>query len=310
MSQKSKEPARPRASASSDRVAQLAVAPGHERAARRHGQRVGEHGVAEVRLGERGLGERDGPVDAERGVGEVHEGVRRLELGGPVGVHQVGVGRPVLERLEGVADAAGHEDRARRVERRREGAAEGRPRAQVNPRAEDRARRHADVLVPGLGMDAARDAAARVEAHVVLDRAEVGQARRHHLGPLPVLLEPAPGVAVDRQVHDLEPRDAGLGHPELLLELERGHASPLSLGIRLSSCAVPRASGPSRAARGTHERAPWRMPGGGIGKVASLLQFDWDAASSHQDGKSLTCGFAADRDTPTRGVPPRLQQTR
>ena len=63
---------------------------------------------------------------------------------------------------------------------------------------------------------------------------------------------------------------------------------------------MPRTAGLSRAARGAHERAPWRMPGGAIGKVTSLLQFDWDAASSHQIDKSLTCGFAAGRDTPTR----------
>lgn len=34
--------------------------------------------------------------------------------------------------------------------------------------------------------------------------------------------------------------------------------------------------------------------------MASLLQFDWDAASSRQTGKALTRGFAAGRDTPTR----------
>jgi hypothetical protein len=39
---------------------------------------------------------------------------------------------------------------------------------------------------------------------------EVGDAERHHLGPLPVLLEPAAGVPVDGELHDLEALYAGL----------------------------------------------------------------------------------------------------
>ena len=80
-------------------AAELAVAAGDERAPRRHGQGVGEHGVGLVGLGELALGQRDGPLDAERRVGEVHEGVGGLQLRRPVGVHQVGVGGAVLERL-------------------------------------------------------------------------------------------------------------------------------------------------------------------------------------------------------------------
>lgn len=62
--------------------------------------------MVEVGLGDGGLVQRDGPLDGELRVGEVHEGVGPLQLERPVGVHQVGVGGAVLERLEGVAHAA------------------------------------------------------------------------------------------------------------------------------------------------------------------------------------------------------------
>ena len=88
------------------RMAQLAVAAGDEGALRRHRDDVLKHRVVEVGLGDRGLVQRDRPLDGELGVGEVHEGVGPLELERPVGVHQVGVGGAVLERLEGVAHAA------------------------------------------------------------------------------------------------------------------------------------------------------------------------------------------------------------
>ena len=73
-------------------TAQLAVAAGHERAARRHGQGVGEHRVHLVCLGELALVQRDGPLDVQLRVGQVHEGVGLLEREGTVGVHQIGVG--------------------------------------------------------------------------------------------------------------------------------------------------------------------------------------------------------------------------
>lgn len=200
---------------------QLAVAARDERPPRRHGDDVREIGMMEVGLGDGGLGERDRPLDAERGVRQAHEGVRLLQLRGPVGVHQVGVDGAVLQRLEGVADPARDVDGPRGVEPRGvDPPVGGAPLAQVHPRAEDGAAPHGDELVPGLGVHAAGDAALRVEGDVVLHDAEVGDAERDHLGPLPVLLEPAAGVAVDGELHHPEPLDRGVGHLQFLLELE------------------------------------------------------------------------------------------
>ena len=205
-------------------MAQLAVAAGDERPLGRHGHDVGQHRVVEVGLGHGGLVERDGPLDGELGVGQVHEGVGLLELEGPVGVHQVGVGGAVLERLEGVAHAARYVDGLRWVERAGvDPAVGGAALAQVHPGAEDLAARHGDELVPGLRVDAAGDAPPLVVGDVVLDDAEVRDAQGAHLGALPVLLEPAARVAVDGEVDDREAPDAGLRHGEALLECDVCH---------------------------------------------------------------------------------------
>ena len=216
------------------RMAQLAVAAGDEGALRSHRDDVLEHRVVEVGLGDGGLGERDRPLDGELRVGEVHEGVGLLELQRPVGVHQVGVGGSVLQRLEGVAHAARDVDGLARVQHGRVDLAEGvAALAQVHPGAEDRAAGHGDELVPGLGVDAAGDPAAVVVGDVVLDDAEVGDPERAHLGALPVLLEPAARVAVDGEVDDFQPVDAGLGDGETLLKCDVSHfALPLLLALR------------------------------------------------------------------------------
>jgi len=207
-----------------DRMTQLAVAAGDEGAPGRHGDDVPQHRVVFVRLGDGGLGQRDRPPDGEIGVGEVHEGVGPLQLQGPVGVHQVGVGGAVLERLEGVAHAARDVDGPGRVERAGEHLPVGLATlAQVDPCAEDRAAGHGDELVPGLGVDAAGDAPLLVVGDVVLDDLKVGDAQGGHLGALPVLLEPAARVAVDGEVHDLQAPDAGLGDGEVLLECDVCH---------------------------------------------------------------------------------------
>ena len=207
-------------------MAQLAVAAGDEGALRRHGDDVLEHRVVEVGLGDSSLLERDRPLDGEPRIGEVHEGVRLLQFQRPVGVHQVGVGGAVLERLEGVAHAARDVDGLGGVQHGRVDLAEGGAAlAQVHPGAEYAAAGDGDELVPGLGVDAAGDAAAVVVGDVVLDDAEVGDAQGGHLGALPVLLEPAARVAVDGEVDDHEAPDAGLRDGEVLLECDVCHAS-------------------------------------------------------------------------------------
>lgn len=244
------------------RMAQLAVAAGDEGALRRHRDDVGEHRVVQVGLGYGGLGERDRPLDGELGVGEVHEGVGPLQFQRPVGVHQVGVGGAVLQGLEGVAHAARDVDGLGGVEHGRvDPAVGGAALAQVDPGAEDRATRHGDELVPGLGVDAAGDALLFVVGDVVLDDAEVRDAQLGHLGALPVLLEPAARVAVDGEVYDLEAVDAGLLHGEFLLECDVCHVgiAPIEDVGKPEAPArerriIPMPCGPARAPRGAVRR--------------------------------------------------------
>ena len=148
-------------------------------------------------------------------------------------VHKVGVGRAVLERLEGVAHTTRDVDGSRGVKRAGvDVAVGGAPFAEVHPRAEDASTGDADELVPGFRVDAAGDAAAVVVADVVLHHVQVGDPERRHLGPLPVLLEPAAGVSVDGEVDDPQPLDAGLRHLKVLLELDFRHvALPFLLAL-------------------------------------------------------------------------------
>ena len=176
---------------------------------RRHRPHLGQPRVRAVGVGELGVGERDRPVDGHRLVGQVEERVRVLRRGAPVVVDQVGVGRRVLEGLERVAHPARHEHGPVGTDLQRHGHAERRPGPQVDPGPEHPAAGHGDVLVPGLGVDAARHAGGGVEGDVVLHRPEVGQAVGDHLGPLPVLLEPAAVVAAHGELDDQQPGDLG-----------------------------------------------------------------------------------------------------
>lgn len=71
------------------RTAQLSVAAGYQRALGHHGKGVLQHRMGLIGLGQLALVQRDGPLDAQLGVGQVHEGAGLLQVGGPVGVHQV-----------------------------------------------------------------------------------------------------------------------------------------------------------------------------------------------------------------------------
>ena len=139
-------------------------------------------------------------------------------------VDEVRVRGAVFERLEAVAHAARHVDRLGRVEAGGVHLAEALARAQVDPRAEHRAGRDADVLVPRLGVDTAGHALLRVERDVVLHRPEIGQAQRGHLRALPVLLEPAAVVAVHRQVEHDQAGDVRPLDLQFLLKIHESHS--------------------------------------------------------------------------------------
>ncbi len=188
-------------------------------------------------------------------------------VGPPVRVDEVGVRRAVLQHLVGVADAARHEDGGVRADLGGEAGAEARPLAQVDPGAEDPPRRERDVLVPGLGVDAARDTTPGVEGDVVLDRAEVGPTGGDQLGALPVLLEGAAGVRAQVQVDDQQSRDRGGAH--------RGQAGA---GLRSGSRSLTAPSGrttPRSAACAVATRPRWRgttrrcRPGPGPGRSST-----------------------------------------
>lgn len=68
---------------------------------------------------------------------------------------------------------------------------ERRSAAQIHPCSESPAARPERPLVPGFGVDTARNARRVAERDVLLDRPKIRQPRGHHLFPLPILLKPA-----------------------------------------------------------------------------------------------------------------------
>ena len=87
--------------------------------------------------GQLGLLEWDRPVDGQRLVGKVDEGVGLLRCRIPVIIDQVGVRSLFRQGLEGVPDPAWHKDRGLGTHLRREAAAEAISAAEVNPGTED-----------------------------------------------------------------------------------------------------------------------------------------------------------------------------
>ena len=94
--------------------AQLTVRPDDQGRAGRHRGDIGQSRMGLVGVGQLGLVERDRPVDRQGLVGQVDERIGLLGRRAPMVVDQVGVRGLVLEGLERVADAAGHEDRGLR----------------------------------------------------------------------------------------------------------------------------------------------------------------------------------------------------
>ena len=115
-----------------------------------------------------------------------------------MGIHQIGVCRAVLQRLEGITHTARYIDCLRGIDNAGIHLAEALPGAQIHPSAEYAAGGHGNVLVPRLSVDTTRYAAFGIEGDVVLHRSQVGQAKANLLRSLPVFLEPSAGIAVHR----------------------------------------------------------------------------------------------------------------
>ena len=202
-----------------NRLPKLAVRTGDQCALRIHWLGILEHRVMQVRFGEFGLLKRNRPLDVEFRVGQVHEGVCLLLFERPMRVHQIRVGRAILQRLEAVAHPARHIYRLRRVKARRIHLPEGVTRTQIHPGTEDLAGGQRDELVPWLGVDATGHTAFRIETDIVLYRLEVlRQAECRHLRLLPVLFEPAAVIAVHRQIEDQQAGNIRLRDLEFLFK--------------------------------------------------------------------------------------------
>ena len=194
----------------------------------RHRRDVGQPRVRPVLGRQLRALQRDRPIDAHCFVGQVQERVRGV--GGVVVVHQVRVRGIGLQRLERVADTAGHEHCPRWVEFRGEHCAEGGTVTQIDPRAEDAPRRDRDVTCPTArrGMPLVLPAASLNEM-LFWTGPKSGSPAATIFSPLPVLLEPPAVVAVDGQ---LPHRQAG---NRSLVGAQRftvfGHVSLPELGV-------------------------------------------------------------------------------
>lgn len=192
---------------SCERGTKLATGTDHQNRRGRQWLNGCEQRVVAVFLGQFRLVQRNGPIDGQLGIREVHKTVGRLRVSGPVVGHQVGVGGGVLEGLERVAHPSWHEHGGGGHDLVRDHGAEAGTAAQVHPRAENGPGGHGDVFVPRLGVDAARSATGAVEGDVVLHGNEVRKPRLDRFGALPVLLEPTAIVPWAREVDDQQTVD-------------------------------------------------------------------------------------------------------
>ena len=205
-------------------LGELANQLGAELAARTNDQdRVGFQGldlvqtrVVTVLLRKLCLRQVDGPVDCDGLIGKVQEAVAGYCVRRPVVVHQVGVGGVLFQGLEGVTYTAGHEDCGVRAQLHGDDLTEGLAGTQINPRTENTAGRNRNVLIPRLCVDTASGTYRSVERDVVLDGVKVGQTGCEHLLALPVFLEPAAVIAVNRQVNNEQTRNLGFSNLQFL----------------------------------------------------------------------------------------------
>ncbi len=205
-------------------AAQLTIRAGHKRAARRHRPHISQQRMRLVSVAYRRALQWNGPLDVQLRVGEVHERVSFLELGRPMGVHQIGVDSAIFKRLKSVSHATRHVNGHRGIEYAGKTPAKRRAAgAQVHTSTKCATSGDGHEFVPRLGMDAARNAGFSVEAHIVLDKTQIGNAKLAHLGTLPVLLEPTARVVMHRKIQKLQAWNARLVHRQRLLVFDVRH---------------------------------------------------------------------------------------